>query len=218
MIRVIAGEWRGRRISTPPGGGTRPTSEKVRGAVFNVLHARMAIENAVVWDLFAGSGALGIEALSRGARHVHFVESDARAAALIRETLKALLAPAERWTVATARVDSWLAHAPAPAAPLIVLMDPPYSASERRERLVRLAGMESVPRGTVIVLESALHAAPEVPPGLELVQSKRYGGTGVQFMVKDVMVKDVMVDGAPQPAHVPPETVSDESSGDERDP
>lgn len=206
MIRIVAGEWRGRRIATPPGRGTRPTSEKVRGAIFNVLHARIAIEDAEVWDLFAGSGAMGIEALSRGARHVHFVEADARAAALIRETLQALAAPPGRWTLSIERVESWLARAPVPSAPLIVLIDPPYAAAERETLLARLAGLESVTPGALIVLESAIRAAPSVPPGLELVQSKRYGGTGVQFMVKQ--------DARPAAAPVEP---GEDETGDDQD-
>jgi len=107
MLRIVAGEWRGRRIQAPRGRATRPTAEKVRGAIFNVLAARIELEGATVWDLFAGSGAMGIEALSRGARHATFVESDPRAAAGIAGNLTRLGAPRERWTVADLPFQSW---------------------------------------------------------------------------------------------------------------
>ena len=184
MLRIVAGEWRGRRIQAPRGRATRPTAEKVRGAIFNVLAARIELEGATVWDLFAGSGAMGIEALSRGARHATFVEADPRAAAGIAGNLTRLGAPRERWTVAQARVETWLGRAPASAGQLIVLIDPPYAAGEGERVLGRLAGMESVPRGAIIVLESAVRAVPEPPAGLELMQAKRYGDTGVHFLVK----------------------------------
>ena len=197
MLRIVAGEWRSRRIQTPRGRHTRPTAEKVRGAIFNVLAARIALEGAAVWDLFAGSGAMGIEALSRGASHATFVEADPRAAALIAENLAALGAPRGRWSVAAARVEAWLRHAPAPAAPLLILIDPPYGAGEGERLLARLAGMESVPRGTVIVLEAAVRAVPEPPPDLELIQAKRYGGTHVQFLVKRPRVDGADPSGEP---------------------
>lgn len=184
MIRIVAGEYGGRRIAAPPGRSTRPTSEKVRGAIFNVLAARGTIEDAVVWDLYAGSGAMGIEALSRGARHSIFVESSRRAAEGIRATLESLGIPRERWTVAAERVGGWLSHAPPPDGPLIVLADPPYAANEGELLLPRFAAMEGIPVGTLIVLESTLDAAPTAVAALELIQVKRYGGTNVHYYVK----------------------------------
>jgi 16S rRNA (guanine966-N2)-methyltransferase len=212
MIRIVAGEWRGRRIATPPGRSTRPTSEKVRGAIFNALHARIDLEGAWVWDLYAGSGAMGLEALSRGAAHVDFVESDARAADLIRGTLRTLGAAAARWSVSTARVEPWLTRAAAPGGPLVVLIDPPYADGAGDTLLARLAGLESVPPGAMVVLESALRAAPGAPPGLELLQAKRYGDTGVQFLVK----------GGPSAGNARPEgsrgeSIDEAQDRDERD-
>src|SRR6202011_2598985 len=89
LTRIIAGRARGRRIAVPPK-GTRPTSDRVREALFNVLGARLDFEGLSVLDLYAGSGALGLEALSRGAAEVTFVEADARAAAVIERNLNAL--------------------------------------------------------------------------------------------------------------------------------
>ena len=89
-MRVVAGELRGRRLLTPPGNDTRPTTDKVRQAVFNALDSAGLIEDAVVVDLFSGSGAMGIEALSRGARTCTFVERDRLAVETIRANLAAL--------------------------------------------------------------------------------------------------------------------------------
>src|SRR5688500_13537138 len=88
-MRVIAGSARGRKLKTPKGDAVRPTSDKVRGAIFSILLARRPLEGATVLDLFAGTGALGIEALSRGAKTAVFVEKDSRTAALIEENLAA---------------------------------------------------------------------------------------------------------------------------------
>jgi 16S rRNA (guanine966-N2)-methyltransferase len=184
MLRIVAGEWGGRRIRAPRGRDTRPTAEKVRAAVFNVLAARFGLEGAAVWDLFAGSGAMGIEALSRGARHATFVEADRRTAALIAQNLTALGAPRQQWSVAESRVKDWLRHAARPQEPLLVLIDPPYGAGEDARILGLLAELDCVPGGTVMVLEGTARAAAEPPPGLELIQAKRYGGTGVRFLVK----------------------------------
>ena len=88
-MRVIGGEARGRRLKTPPLPGLRPTSDRVREAMFDILKSRGLVEGASIVDLFAGSGALGIEALSRGAEEVTFVESDRRAVAAIEDNLEA---------------------------------------------------------------------------------------------------------------------------------
>src|SRR4051794_19058088 len=91
MTRIIAGKYGGRRIQTPKGAGTRPTSDRVREALFSSLEAELGgFDGIVVLDLFAGSGALGLESLSRGARDVHFNELDARAAKVIRQNIKEL--------------------------------------------------------------------------------------------------------------------------------
>jgi 16S rRNA (guanine966-N2)-methyltransferase len=85
LLRIIAGEWRGRTIDAPPGQSTRPTADRVRETLFSMLASRLgAFEDLRIADLFAGSGALGFEALSRGAAHVTFAESDAQAAAIVR--------------------------------------------------------------------------------------------------------------------------------------
>lgn len=123
-MRIIAGEWRGRAIEAPPGVGTRPTADRVRETLFSMLASRLGgFEGLRVADLFAGSGALGLEALSRGASSAVFVDSDAGAGAAIRRNAEKLGA-SERVRVIT---GSALALPPANAFDLI-LADPPYAA------------------------------------------------------------------------------------------
>ena len=126
MLRVVAGRHRGRRLHAPPGRDTRPTSDRVREALFSILGP--AVEGARVLDLFAGSGALGIEALSRGAASVTFVESDRRAAAVVRDNLEALGEDAE---IAARDALAWLRSPPADASFGLVLLDPPYDSAVR---------------------------------------------------------------------------------------
>jgi 16S rRNA (guanine966-N2)-methyltransferase len=124
-VRVVAGKHRGRRLTAPPGKDTRPTADRVREALFSILGP---MERLRVLDLFAGSGALGIEALSRGAQTVTFVESDRRAAEAIRANLEAVGEDAELVVRDALR---WLAEAPAGTAFDLVLLDPPYDSAGR---------------------------------------------------------------------------------------
>jgi 16S rRNA (guanine966-N2)-methyltransferase len=123
-LRVVAGHLRGRRLTAPPGCGTRPTSDRVREALFSILGP---LGGARVLDLFAGSGALGIEALSRGARHATFVDRDARALAAIRRNLAAL--ELDSATVHRRDVRTFLSAASGPWD--IVFLDPPYDDAAR---------------------------------------------------------------------------------------
>lgn len=127
-MRVVAGAYRGRRLAAPAGHSTRPTSDRVREALFSILGAD-AVDGARVLDLFAGSGALGIEALSRGAREAVFVDSDPRAVAAIRHNLEALGVDAR---VHRRDALSWLGTAADGEEPFdLVFADPPYSSASR---------------------------------------------------------------------------------------
>lgn len=168
---MVGGDARGRPIKAPLGRSTRPTSDRVREAVFGILGSLLpgGVEGATVADLFAGSGALGIEALSRGAAHAVFVDSDARAVATIRDNLASLGVAGSRATVLRADVLRWLDGA---GAVDVVLCDPPYAFGQwpvLSERIVGVAG--------VAVLESG--AAIELGPEWELLREKVYGGTFV---------------------------------------
>lgn len=184
MLKVTGGDLRGRRFQTPKGRGTRPTSEKVREAIYNTLQGLVALEQARVLDLFAGSGALGIEALSRGAAHVTFVESHARTAQGIRDNLRQLALPGARWTVATTQVEGWLDASQPLEGPLLILADPPYAGGGAEQILATLAASSTLGPGCTIVLEAAARLPLKAPPGLELLRVKRYGDTQVLYLIK----------------------------------
>ena len=176
----MAGRAGGRRIAVPPS-GTRPTSDRVREAVFSALEARMDLEGARVLDLYAGSGALGLEALSRGGAHALFVESDARAAAVVRRNAAGLGLPGV--DVRTATVGSVLAGPP--EAPYdLVLLDPPYELADADLAgvLATLADGGWLAPGALMVVErSARSAGPSWPAGVSPFTERRYGDTCVHY-------------------------------------
>jgi 16S rRNA (guanine966-N2)-methyltransferase len=167
-MRVVAGELRGRRLAAPAGGSTRPTTDKVREAVFNSLLSLDLVVDARVADLYAGSGALGIEALSRGAAHCTFVERDRSAVAAITENIATLrLGDRSRMIV-----GDGIATAPRLDVDLL-FADPPYGFDDW-PRLLRAV------RADVVVAEAAREVP--APPGWEQGRVKRYGRTWVTFL------------------------------------
>lgn len=167
-MRVVAGTARGRPLQAPAG-ATRPTTDKVRQATFNALGSLGAVEGATVLDLFAGSGALGIEALSRGAEAATFVDVDGRAASAVRANLDAT-GLAGRATVVRSDAARYLASHPTPVD--LALLDPPYAFTD--EQWAALLGSLDA---AIVVVE----ADREVPlPGpWGVLRTKRYGGTVV---------------------------------------
>lgn len=165
-MRVVAGELGGRKLVTPEGEDTRPTSERVREAIFNSLFSLDAIDDARVLDLFAGSGALGIEALSRGAGHATFVEQDRAALRALRENVDTLGIGAQSSIVA----GDGLRHVDVAGDHDLVLLDPPYDFDGWDDLLARL------PECTVVI-ESDREI--EVPDRWVVHRVKRYGSTVV---------------------------------------
>lgn len=181
VTRIIAGTAGGRELRTPPGRGTRPTSDRVREALFSALQARDALAGARVMDLYAGSGALGLESASRGAADVTLVESDRSAAAVIRDNAGRLGLKA---TVLATTVSSALAGT---ARELdLVFLDPPYDLTE--EALAADLGT-LVARGwlaqdaLVVVERSKRSAEPTWPEGLEPERVKKYGETVIWYAI-----------------------------------
>jgi|SRR5664280_153471 len=169
-MRVIGGDYRGRRLSAPVGANVRPTSDRVREAVFNILYSLGGVEGLQVADLFAGTGAMGIEALSRGAASVTFVERDPRSVDAVRSNLVAVgLQDAEALgdaTVVRADVDSWVTQTASRYD--LVLCDPPYDYAGWDTLVSRLPG-------DLVVLESGAELG--APDGWAVLKSRRYGGT-----------------------------------------
>jgi 16S rRNA (guanine966-N2)-methyltransferase len=175
-VRIIAGRLKGRRIASPSWEGLRPTSDRLRETLFNVLAAR--VEGARVLDAFAGTGALGFEALSRGAAHVVFVESDRRAADAIGRTAKAWGVEAD-YTIHVGDAVEWLrrlAHGPRFD---LILLDPPYSLPQLRDALDAAAGCLSAEG--VLVLERATRREPDDVESLERLRDLRAGDSTLTF-------------------------------------
>ena len=181
-MRIIAGRWGGRAIRSVSGPGYRPATGKVRGAVFSMLEARgLAWPGARVADLFAGSGSLGLEALSRGAAFALFVESAKAAAAALRDTLAALGAPRSAAAGKPAAVFKVLAEPPArPYDALFV--DPPYGQDLLLPALRQLVDKGWLASGGFLLAEAeaGLDLDPDgVHPGLELATDRLYGQTRI---------------------------------------
>lgn len=181
-MRVIAGEAKGRRLCGPRGSaGLRPTTDRLREALFDALGPGVA--GKAVLDLYAGTGALGIEALSRGARHVVFVDRDRGAAAIIRANL------ATTGLEARARVEQVTAErftaGPATGGRFdLVLLDPPYGAGFPGEVLAALATGGHLAPGGLVVVEVARSRgeAPGEVAGLLVVDQRRYGDSALVFL------------------------------------
>ncbi len=181
MTRVIAGTAGGRTLRVPPGNGTRPTSDRAREGLFaSVMSELGGLGGLHVMDLYAGSGALGIEALSRGAASVLLVESDARAAAVIKANVKAVGLPGA--TVATDRVERLLGRAHGErrrdrGGYDLVFADPPYAVTDEAVASM-LAQLSAgwLADGALVVVERATRSGPfDWPPGYAEGKSRRYG-------------------------------------------
>jgi len=187
MTRIIAGVAGGRTLRTPPGSGTRPTSDRVREALFSALDARDAVRGSRVLDLYAGSGALGLEAASRGAASVVLVESDRRAADVIARNIRDLGLAGVR--VLRSAVGALLAAEPGPSdAADLVLVDPPYDVDEDALAVVlrRLGAGWLAPGGLVVVERSTRSPEPTWPDGIRReVKPRKYGETTIWYATRD---------------------------------
>ncbi|WP_266390236.1 16S rRNA (guanine(966)-N(2))-methyltransferase RsmD [Streptomyces canus] len=178
MTRVIAGRAGGRRLAVPPGNGTRPTSDRAREGLFSTWQSLLGgpLAGERVLDLYAGSGAVGLEALSRGAGHTLLVEADARAARTIRENVKNLGLPGAE--VRAGKAEQ-IIQQPAPPEPYdLVFLDPPYRVTDHdlREILLTLRTEHWLaPEALVTVERSTRGGEFQWPPGFDAVKARRYG-------------------------------------------
>lgn len=183
-MRVVAGSARGRRLSAPAGSGTRPTADRVRQATFNALDSRGAVTGSVVLDAFAGSGALGIEALSRGAERATFVERDRAARRVIEANLAATGLEGRARVVG----DDALTHLASTGERFdLVLLDPPH-ATDAWPALLALVAARLADDGVVVVesdrpVVGSGTGEGEVGVGWSVIREKRYGGTVVQMLL-----------------------------------
>lgn len=183
MSRIIAGTAGGTRLHSVPGNGTRPTTDRVKEALFSKLESYDIIYDARVLDLFAGAGSLGLESASRGAHLVHLVEMDARAVGVCRQNADIVNRALDRPVVKAhhAKAESFLQHESAGGWDL-VFIDPPYELSQHKLAAVLELLVPHLAEESVIVVErSSRTGEPEWPDGLEWFSSKKYGETQLWF-------------------------------------
>jgi 16S rRNA (guanine966-N2)-methyltransferase len=179
VLRIIGGSWRGRRLRFPAAALIRPTPDRVRETLFNWLGAR--IVGARCLDLFAGSGALGLEALSRGAAHVTFVERDAAAVRALRATLA-------EWGARDAQVErrdalDFLAQRPVPVA--VAFLDPPFASGLLAEAAALLEGNGWLSEAALVYVEcAAREALPPLPARWLPLKAKRAGEVGYHLYAR----------------------------------
>lgn len=184
-MRIVAGEFRGRALVAPPGEGTRPTSDRARQAVFNILeHAPWSdgLNGRRVIDLFAGSGALSLEALSRGAAYALLVETDEAARGAIRQNIETLHLFGR--TRVHRRDATDLGQKPASdGAPFdLAFLDPPYAKGLGEKALAGLASGGWLAEGALVVFERGADEPELEAPGYEVLDSRRYGAACVWFL------------------------------------
>ncbi|MDO4429162.1 MAG: 16S rRNA (guanine(966)-N(2))-methyltransferase RsmD [Atopobiaceae bacterium] len=189
-MRIVGGKWRGRQIEAPEGRGTtRPTTDRTREAIASmILSARgLDLTGDSVLDAFAGSGAMGLELLSRGAAHATFVDRDRRAAARVRRSAEALGAGEGEVRSLAGDVFSLVSRGLAGAPFDVVFLDPPYAvAAERVTALVdELAASGQLAPGAVVVYERAAEAGGLESSALRLVRTKEHGISAVDLLVAD---------------------------------
>ena len=181
-MRIVGGKFRGREILGPSSGATRPTSDRVRESIFNILAhgiADFSLEEARVMDMFAGTGALGLEAISRGAKFCLFVEEDTEARGIIRKNTDAcgVIGQCKIW-----RRDATLLGPSAPQSPFtLVFADPPYNKGLGEKALVSLIEGGWLAKGAIIVLEEAEKAVVADVAGVGLIDERVYGETKVRI-------------------------------------
>ncbi|MFF0559190.1 16S rRNA (guanine(966)-N(2))-methyltransferase RsmD [Streptomyces sp. NPDC004266] len=176
MTRVIAGSAGGRRLAVPPGNGTRPTSDRAREGLFSTWESFQGLAGARVADLYAGSGAVGLEALSRGAAHALLVEADPRAAKTIRDNVRSIGLPGAE--LRTGKAEQ-IVTGPAPAEPYdLVFLDPPYAVGDDdlREILLTLRSGGWLSEDALVTVERSTRGGEfGWPEGFEPLRSRRYG-------------------------------------------
>lgn len=183
-MRVIAGTARGRRLVTPTGRATRPTADRVKEALFSILHSLDTVDDARVLDLFAGSGALGIEALSRGACTAVFIEQASPALKALSSNLESC-GFTQQATVMGCDVKRGLAQLKRNNAPFdLIFMDPPYHGELYQETIMALAGL--VTEHTVLVAESASkNPLPDRIGPFVCIRRRTYGDTMLEFFTTE---------------------------------
>jgi 16S rRNA (guanine966-N2)-methyltransferase len=189
-MRIVGGQFRAKTLASPPGLSTRPTSDRARQAVFNILeHASwrpfILPENAAVLDVFAGTGALGLESLSRGAAEAVFIEQSPEALKVLRQNIDSMKIGAKTQVL---RADAMRPPLrPAALAPRnLVFLDPPYGKNMGYAALNALVAKDWLAPNAVCVMEMSRKQPEPLPEGFTLADTRHYGVAEVRFLLRDV--------------------------------
>ena len=184
MIRIIAGEYRGRKLKVLKGMDVRPSSDKLREGLFNMLSSLADYESMIFLDLYAGTGALGLEALSRGAKKVIFIEASRKNMSVLKQNIESISPEQNCFELIQDSSAQWLSGFVDPGHPCVVFLDPPFSGNEYEMILNKLNVLPSIRAGSLIVVESNQAREILFPEELLLVKNRRYGSVTLDILCK----------------------------------
>ena len=184
MIRIIAGEYRGRKLKVPPGMDIRPSSDQLREGLFNMLSSLTDFGSMIFLDLYAGTGALGLEALSRGAKKVIFIEVSQKNMSVIKKNIESISPKKKSFELFKDSSKQWISRFTDPGHPCVVFLDPPFSGNEYELILNKLNVLPSIRAGSLIVVESNKAMEILFPESLLLLKHRRYGSVKIEILLK----------------------------------
>jgi len=184
VIRIIAGEYRGRKLKVPQGMDIRPSSDQLREGLFNILSALVDYESMIFLDLYAGTGALGLEALSRGAKKVVFIEASRKNMSVLKQNIESISPEQNCFDLNQDSSLHWLSGFADPGYPCVVFLDPPFSGNEYELILKKLTILPSIRAGSLIVVESNLSREILFPDALLQLKHRRYGSVTLDILRK----------------------------------
>ena len=184
MIRIIAGEYKGRKLKVPQGAYIRPSSDQLREGLFNMLSELVDYESMIFIDLYAGTGALGLEALSRGAKKVIFVETSKKNMSVLKQNIESISPEKNYFELNKDNSTQWLSRFSDPGNPCVVFLDPPFFGHEYELILNKLNFLPSIRRGSLIVVESNQAKKILFPEALLLLKNRRYGSVKLDILRK----------------------------------
>ena len=184
MIRIIAGEYRGRKLKVPKGIDIRPSSDQLREGLFNMLSDLTDFGSMLFLDLYAGTGALGLEALSRGAKKVIFIEASQKNMSVLKRNIESIDPEQNCFELNQDNSAHWLSGFADPGHPCVVFLDPPFFGNEYELILNKLTILPSIRAGSLIVVESNQAREIHFPEALLLLKHRRYGSVTLDILRK----------------------------------
>ena len=184
MVRIIGGKYRGRKLKVSPGNGVRPTSDQVREALFNLLSPQLNWDNMVVLDLYAGSGALGLEALSRGAKKAIFVEASRKHMTILKQNIDIFSLDQTKFELAQEKATRWISSFADPGQQCLTFLDPPFYGNEYNLILEKLGLTPAIRTGSLIIVESNKTRDMLFPKNMDLLKHRCYGTISLDILRK----------------------------------